>query len=133
MPRQRRIPSKEKGDEPLRVALRFSDHSNRRLRTDELQLRLPALAPDSLADLKLMPLIESLTPDRLSELVDAARERDPEYEPEDFGAWFQVVCPAEADPDEFAVALRTLREVETSYVMRPGPPSREPGRRSSEQ
>jgi serine protease len=122
MPRQRRIPSKEKGDEPLRVALRFSDHSNRRLRTDELQLRLPALGPDSLADLKLMPLIESLTPDRLSERVDAARERDPEYEPEDFGAWFQVVCPAEADPDEFAVALRTLREVETSYVMRPGPP-----------
>jgi serine protease len=123
MPRQRRTPSKDKRDQPLRIALRFTDHGNRRLREEELYRQLPELAANrSLAKLELMPLIESVKPERLAELVDAARERDPDYQPEDFGAWFQVVCPAEADPDELAVALRTLRDVETAYVMRPGPP-----------
>jgi len=67
-------------------------------------------------------LIESVKADDLSDLVARARELDPEYVPEDFTAWFQVVCPEEVDPDHLAEAIRSLKDVETAYVMRPGPP-----------
>jgi hypothetical protein len=69
-----------------------------------------------------MPLVESVAPRRLAELVDRARRNDPEYQPADFSAWFQVVCPPSVRADDLARAVRGLEDVETAYVMRPGPP-----------
>ena len=72
--------------------------------------------------LELLPLFESLSPERLSELIDRARQIDPDYVPARFDLWFQVVYSANIDPDELAKRLSALDEVETAYVMRPGPP-----------
>jgi serine protease len=72
--------------------------------------------------LRLLPLIESLEPKQITELVDRAVRNDPKYEPADFSSWLQIVCPAGVNPDELAKVVRTLGDVETAYVMRPGPP-----------
>jgi hypothetical protein len=73
-------------------------------------------------EFELLPLIESLSPDRLDNLIDKAREADPDYVPARFDLWFQLVCPADTDVDEVAKRLSALDAVETAYVMRPGPP-----------
>src|SRR5262245_41136972 len=72
--------------------------------------------------LRLLPLIESLEPQQIAELIDRAVRNDPKYEPADFSSWLQIVCPSGVNPDELAKAVRALDEVETAYVMRPGPP-----------
>src|SRR5262245_55433555 len=77
---------------------------------------------DAFGELRLVPLFESVSAERLQQLVDQARNTDPGYEPADFSAWFQVVPAAGVDPDRVAERLRALEDVEDAYVMRPGPP-----------
>jgi len=72
--------------------------------------------------LRLLPLIESLDPKQIAELVDRAVRNDPEYKAADFSAWLQIICPSGVNADELAKAVRALDDVETAYVMRPGPP-----------
>jgi serine protease len=72
--------------------------------------------------LRMLPLIESLEPKQISELVDRAVRNDPKYEPADFSSWMQIVCPPSVNPEELAKVMTALNEVETAYVMRPGPP-----------
>jgi hypothetical protein len=72
--------------------------------------------------LLLLPLIESLEPKQIAELVDRAVRNDPKYEPADFSSWLQFVCPQGVNPDELVKVVRALDEVETAYVLRPGPP-----------
>lgn len=47
-------------------------------------------------DFKVLPLITSLSPEKLAEMVKRATELDPTYVPTDFGAWFQVQFPEPA-------------------------------------
>jgi len=44
----------------------------------------------------VLPLFTSLSPDKLSDMVQRATKLDPTYEPVDFGAWFQVQFPESA-------------------------------------
>jgi serine protease len=72
--------------------------------------------------LRLLPLIESVEPNRLHELMDKARHNHPDAEIPDFFSWYQTISPAGVRPDDVAKALRRLESVETAYVMRPVPP-----------
>jgi serine protease len=72
--------------------------------------------------LRLLPLIESLEPKQIAELVQQAVRKNKNYEPPDFSSWVQIVCPPGINPDELVKAVRALDEVETAYVMRPCPP-----------
>jgi len=40
---------------------------------------------------QVLPLITSISPTQLAEMVQTATERDPTYMPTDFGSWFQVI------------------------------------------
>jgi serine protease len=114
-------------DGSLRVAVKFSQRSaaafaqERRAASVRVIARRLAIAAGVNA-LEIAPLFESVDPKDLAELVDRARRIDPEYEPADFLAWFQVAVPEDADPDALAASLQKLEDVETAYVLRPGPP-----------
>jgi serine protease len=113
---------KEPQSQPLRIAIKFNNRGGKPPQQLDGWQRLLERAPEPLAALQLSPLFESQDPKRLSELVDRARRTDPDYEPADFSAWFQVESPSGVDADELAKALRKLDNVATAYVMRPGPP-----------
>jgi hypothetical protein len=107
---------------PLRIAIKFkSGGGELPQQLDGWRASLKGTAK-ALAPLRLLPLFESQDLDRLSRLIDRARRNDPHYEPPDFSAWLQVETPAGANADELAKGLRKLANVETAYVMRPGPP-----------
>ena len=62
-------------------------------------------------DFKVLPLITSLSPEKIAEMVERATKLDPTYEAPDFGAWFQVVfteSTAEARTPEIDQLLNTL-------------------------
>ena len=75
-----------------------------------------------LGELEISPLIESVQPDQLAEMVDEATRLDPEYEAVDFGAWYEVATPTGADADEVAKVVGAAAGVTAAYVMRPVPP-----------
>jgi Subtilase family len=108
---------------PLRIAIKFkSDGGKPPQQLDGLQASLKGTVKP-LAPLQVLPLFESLSSKRLSELVDRARRTDPDYKPVDFSAWFQVETPAGVNADELAKHISlNLANVETAYVMRPSPP-----------
>ena len=109
---------------PLRIAIKFRE----RVRTPPERLAgldrffEGAAVPPELRGMRVMPLIESLDAKRLDELVGRARRNTPGYEPAPFERWAQVMVPAGVHPDELLRAVRQLDDVETAYVMRPGPP-----------
>src|SRR5205814_10229052 len=82
---------------------------------------------------RLLPLIESVKPKRLEELIAKARQIDAQAELPDFSSWYQIICPAGRDPDELVMTLRKSEEVETAYVMRPVPPPANPSNRNPNQ
>lgn len=107
---------------PLRIAIKFKRGGGEPPQQLEgwhasLEGTAKALAP-----LRLFPFFDSQDLERLSRLIDRARRNDPAYEPPDFSAWLQVETPAGANANELAKRLRKLANVETAYVMRPGPP-----------
>jgi len=123
MPEQRRKKQIEKNaGYPLRIAVKFNDRAPKPAQEFGGVEAFLKRAGQTRGTLRLLPLLESVEPKQLAEFVDRARRNDPEYKPADFSVWFQVVCPEGIDPDELARALRQLAEVETAYVMRPGPP-----------
>lgn len=77
-------------------------------------------------NLRLLPLIESLSGKRVGQLMNKARQIDPEAKLPDFSLWHQIISPAGVHPDELAAAMRRLDIVETAYVMRPVPPPAPP-------
>jgi hypothetical protein len=107
---------------PLRIAIKFKSGGGKPAQQlDGWQASLKGSAKQ-LAPLRVFPLFESLNSKRLSELVDRARRIDPDYEPAEFWAWYQVETPAGVNADELVKPLRKLDNVETAYVMRPSPP-----------
>ena len=105
---------------PLRIAIEFkSGGAKPPQQLDGWQASLEGTAK-KLAPLRLLPLFESQ--DSIDQLVARARRNDPEYEPADFSAWFQVETPAGVKADELVKRLRKLDNVETAYVIRPNPP-----------
>src|SRR5437870_1794040 len=106
---------------PLRIAIKLRRRETRK--PEELPGLEKYLREAGVDDkLRLSPLIESLESKQIAELVDRAVRNDPEYKPADFSAWLQIVCPSGVNADELVKAVRALEEVETAYVMRPGPP-----------
>ena len=106
---------------PLRIAIKFKSGGGKPpQQLDDWQASLKGAA--KVPPLRLSPFFESQDLNRLSELVDRALRNDPSYKPPDFSTWFQVETPSEVNADELAKRLRKLANVETAYVMRPGPP-----------
>lgn len=119
---RRQTRSKERAGYPLRIAVKLNDRAPKPPRELVGLKAFLERSGQARGTLRLLPLVESLEPKQIAELVDRARRNDPEYEPADFSTWFQVVCPPGVGPDDLARALRELQEVETAYVLRPGPP-----------
>ena len=77
-------------------------------------------------DFTVLPLINSLSPERLAELVQRAVELDPAYVPADFGSWFQVqfeYTAVEADPEitELLERISENQEVASCQRLAAGP------------
>jgi serine protease len=106
----------------VKFAERFALPKSDRPRLDYWNGLLVRGLGDEFGALELLPLIESLSPEKLAGLIDRAREIDPSYDPARFDLWFQVVCPANVDANVLAKRLSALDAVEMAYVMRPGPP-----------
>ncbi len=107
---------------PLRIAIEFKSGGGKPpQQLDGWQASLGGAAKQ-LAPLRLTPLFGSLNSKLFSELVDLARKNDPDYEPVDFSAWYQVETPAGVNADKLVKRLRKLANVETAYVMVRSPP-----------
>jgi hypothetical protein len=121
--------SRNKGaEQPIRIAVKLNDRAPKGLNElGGLEKYLDEKSGHSGRTLRLLPLIESVDPKRLGELIDKAWRSDPQVELPHFSAWYQIICPPGIHPDELAKALRELDTVETAYVMRPGPPPVNPG------
>ncbi|KAL2144061.1 hypothetical protein VTI28DRAFT_9672 [Corynascus sepedonium] len=52
------------------------------------------------AQFNVLPLITTLTPDQISEMIERATKLTPSYKPGDFSSWFQVQFPQYADDEE---------------------------------
>src|SRR3954447_10552115 len=114
---------------PLRVAVKLVQHAAKGLKELQVTERLlEERLGRKIGALPLLPLIESVDPKRLIEMVDRARRTDSAVAQEqlDFSNWYQIVTPEGVNPDELARALRQLEMVETAYVMRPLPPPVDP-------
>jgi hypothetical protein len=122
-------PGNKRAEQGLRIAVKLNQFARKGLR------KLGGL--DGLGKLRgtlpLRPLIESLHPSQLDELIARAREMEPHVEPPDFSFWYQIISPAGLHPDELAKALRELEIVHTAYVMRPVPPPVNPANRNPSQ
>jgi len=131
--RSRRPPPPWHGDRgynppiyPLRIAIKFKRGGDKLPHElDGWQASLGGAAK-RLAPLRLLPLFQSLDSTLLSELVARAQRNDSRYKPPDFSAWFQIETPAGVKANELVTQLRKLNNVETVYVMRPGPPPSSP-------
>ena len=115
----------ESGDnteQGLRIAVKLKDRAKKR--PEELS-GLGGLGKRG-GTFRLLPLIESVEPGRLEELIEEAHRRDPEAKLPDFSSWYQIVTPAGLHPEKLVIALRRSHVVETAYVMRPVPPPVDP-------
>jgi hypothetical protein len=121
----KRVPSRgQTAAHPLRIAVKLNQRAPKPLiELTGAEKLLEERLGRPIGALPLLPLIESLDPKLLMEMADRARRSDPSLElaPPDFSTWYQIVCPADVNPDELAKALRQIDVVETAYVMRPVP------------
>lgn len=117
---KRKGPSKSRDntEHGLRIAVKLSGGAQKRPR----ELRGLGGLGKWKGTLPLLPLIESVEPGRLAELLEKAHRMDPEASLPDFSSWGQIVTPEELNPERLVTALRKLEGVETAYVMRPVPP-----------
>jgi len=90
-------------------------------------------------DFQVLPLITTLSPERLDALVEKATKLDPTYEPTDFKTWYQVdfTDPSNSEeddyPPEIAHILKTLsgdQEVASAERLISAPEPRYMGKRS---
>ena len=65
----------------------------------------------------VLPLINSLTSERLAEMVQRATELDPTYEPTDFGAWYQVQFDSEANERDPEITQLLVNLAENDEVV----------------
>ena len=69
--------------------------------------------------IRMRRLFNAVTPTKLAEMVEQARNRDRTYKPPNFFTYFVVDCPA-ADADRLARDLREWPSVENAYFDPPG-------------
>jgi hypothetical protein len=110
--------SRDKTEQGLRIAVRLNNRASKRPK--ELG-GLDGLGKRG-GTFRLLPLIESVEPKVLDELVERAHQMDPEAKLPDFSSWYQIICPAALNPEKLVNALHRSGVVETAYVMRPVPP-----------
>ncbi|HSY50612.1 MAG TPA: S8 family peptidase [Thermoanaerobaculia bacterium] len=106
----------------VKIVLKFRERLSNSERLGTLLQNVVERAGIAAGDMRLRPLVESLAPRELDALIDRARRLDSEYKPVDFSVWFQADVPTSADPDELVRVIRGSKEIETAYIMRPGPP-----------
>jgi serine protease len=70
--------------------------------------------------ISIRPLIDSVKPNEIRQLVDKAVERDNTYRPPNFLSYFLILVPPTVDPEDLAKELRTWRTVQTAYYDPPG-------------
>lgn len=122
---QKKGESRDQAIHPLRIAIKLNERAPKQLtELVGMEKQLGEKLGRTVGTLPLFPLIDSVDPERLEQMVNLARraDRGVELSPPDFSLWRQLVCPADFNADELAKALRQLDIVETAYVMRPGPP-----------
>jgi hypothetical protein len=103
----------------LRIAVKLRQHAPKQLtELPSADKALEAKLGQPIGTLPLLPLIESVDPKRISEMVDRARRIDPalEFEPPDFSRWYQIICPADINPDELARALRQIEMASMQFM-----------------
>jgi hypothetical protein len=61
-------------------------------------------------------LINSVSPERIGNLIEEAKRNDPTYHPPNFLTYFAVHCPSGVDPQAVAKALASWQRVEQAYV-----------------
>jgi hypothetical protein len=115
---KRQSQSSDNTERGLRIAVKLNDRAQKSLR--ELS-GLGGLGKRR-GTFRLLPLIESVEPSRLEELMEKAHRMDPEARLPDFSSWYQIVTPEGLNPERLVTALRRSEVVETAYVMRPVPP-----------
>jgi hypothetical protein len=121
--------SRGKAEQGLRIAVKLKNLPRKRIK--ELGALNGLGKPGG--TFRLLPLIESLTPGQLAELIEKAHQMDPDAELPDFSSWHQIICPARVHPDDLVKELRRRETVETAYVMRPVPPPLNPSNRNPNQ
>jgi serine protease len=127
-------------DGPPRVAVKLSPRIQARAQqTPEVIGSLLEKAADGAArgGREPRPLFDTIEASKLAGLVEQAIHLDPEYEPVDFGAWWQIELSTEKPAagqrgildfnddrqvDELVRRLQGLTEIEGAQVLRPGPP-----------
>ncbi|AXS40850.1 S8 family peptidase [Breoghania sp. L-A4] len=73
-------------------------------------------------DIRLDPAITALKPDEIRKLQSIAADRDPTYEPADFGLFFEAHGEKVEDMEEFAGALRRWPIMRSVEIELDGPP-----------
>ena len=114
--------SRNKTEQGLRIAVKLNHRAQKRPR--ELG-GLGGMGKRG-GTFRLLPLIESVEPKRLEELIEKAHAMDPEARLPDFSSWYQIITPQAVNPEKLVQALRRSEVVETAYVMRPVPPPVDP-------
>lgn len=73
-------------------------------------------------EVRLMPAVTALKPEEIEKLQRLAVERDPTYEPADFGLFFEAHSEKVEDLEEFAAALRRWPIMRSVEIEIGGPP-----------
>jgi hypothetical protein len=110
--------SKDKTEQRLRIAVKLKSRAQKHLK----EMRGLQVMGKKEGTFRWLPLIESVSPERLAEMIEKARQNNPSAELPDFSFWYQIISPAALNPNMLVMALRKLKIVETAYVMRPAPP-----------
>ncbi|KAK4126756.1 hypothetical protein N657DRAFT_653192 [Parathielavia appendiculata] len=74
------------------------------------------------AQFDVLPLIASLTPEKVVEMIQRTTELDPTYEPADFSSWFQVHFPQDNTIDDVGIAPAAQGQLSGSSAPSAGNP-----------
>lgn len=108
-----------------RVIVRLHEHAApRELTRAAAQSALPLAAlQDKFPGVRVEPMVTSINPEQLTELVERAQRLDPTYRPPNFLGYLVIRCPLNVDAEDVAGFVRASPAVELAYVEAgPTPP-----------
>lgn len=125
-----------------RVGIKLTEDAQKRAKRDPIMILdiLEKAVPGTSRNARVDQLITSVKEGMINELVKSAANLDPDYQPVDFGAWYQIhlgsrdssgdlatdvgKCPPTI-PQDVATLIRhllALSEVDSAFVLLAGPP-----------
>jgi hypothetical protein len=114
-----------------RIAIRLKPTATKATRDPDDSIRQVLARPLTVlrVSVRIDPLLRSVTPDQLADMIRRARELDPTYTPPRLEAWRQVVLRPKPNArleaelvDGLVRHLQKLDAVDSVYAMRAGPP-----------